>query len=97
MQVQLQTTALKKKGIQSLAQRHLRKTDACQQGGLKWGPPVKHWSLYSICDFTEYIGTEVVQSASVFIVTLEVWVVPEENLIYQMPPVNVEMFFYYYS
>lgn len=36
----------------SLAQRHVRKTDACQQGGLKLGPPVKQWSLYSLCDFT---------------------------------------------
>lgn len=62
----------------SLAQRHVRKTDACQQGGLKLGPPVKQWSLYSLCDFTvECIRTKVAQSgAPVFILTPEVWVVP---------------------
>lgn len=58
--------------------RHVRKTDACQQGGLKLGSPVKQWSLYSLCDFTvECIRTKVVQSGSpVFIMTPEVWVVP---------------------
>lgn len=84
-QVELQTTGLKTPGIQSLPQGLLRKTDACQQGGLKLGPPVKQWSLYSICDLTEYIGTEVVQSGSVFIVTPEVWAVPVETLVIRCP------------
>lgn len=64
-----------KTGIQSLALRHLKKTVACQQGGLKLDPPVKLWSLDSRCDcffcffcffFVECIGIEVVHRTCIY-------------------------------
>lgn len=55
VEVQPLTAALKKAVIQSLAQRHLRKMDACQQGGLNLGTPVKQLFL-SLPNMLLYLG-----------------------------------------